>query len=85
VPEKRARHFARICSALLRVDNQPRTRSLLRLLAKTAARTCSMVFYYAALAIGGKTRLKSRLLVSCHFRGQIDAGSWLSIRVVHNG
>jgi len=71
------RHFACICSALLRVDNQPRMRPLLRLLAKTAARRCRVVFYYAVPAIDGKTLLESRLSVSCRFRGQIDAGSWL--------
>jgi hypothetical protein len=60
-------------------------RLLLRLLAKAAARTCIVVFYYAVLGISGKARLKSRLSASCHFREQIDAGSWLSIRVVHNG
>jgi hypothetical protein len=70
---------------LLGLDNRPRTRALLRLLAKAAIRTCSVVFYYAVSAIGGKTRLKSRLLVSCYFRGQIDAERWLSILVVHNG
>jgi hypothetical protein len=85
VPEKRARHFACICSVLLRAGNLSRMRPLLRLLAKTAARRCSMVFYYALPSSSGKTRLKSRLSVSCHFPGQIDAGSWLSIRVVHNG
>jgi hypothetical protein len=34
--------------------------------------------------ICGKARLKSRLSVLCRFRRQIEAGSWLSIRVVHN-
>jgi hypothetical protein len=59
-------------------------RLLLRLVAKAAARTCSVVFYYAVPGICGKARLKSRLSVSCRFQGQIDTGSWLSIRVVHN-
>jgi hypothetical protein len=49
-------------------------RLLLRLLAKAAARTCIVVFYYAVLGISGKARLKSRLSASCHFREQIDAG-----------
>jgi hypothetical protein len=60
-------------------------RSLLRLLAKTAARTCSVVFYCAVPNISAKARLKSRLSAWCHFHAQIGAGSWLSIRVVHNG
>jgi hypothetical protein len=85
VPEKQARHFACICSVLLRVEDLPRILPLLRLLAKTAARRCSVVFYYAVPAIGAKARQKSRLSASCQFRGQIDAGAWLSIRVVHNG
>jgi hypothetical protein len=60
-------------------------RPLLRLLAKAAAGRCSVVFYYAVPAIGAKARLKGRLSASCQFRGQIDAGSWLSIGAVHNG
>jgi hypothetical protein len=83
--KKQARHFACICSVLLHAEDLLRMRSLLRLLAKTAARRCSVVFYYAVPGIGGKVRLKSRLSVSCQFRGQIDAGSWLSIGAVHNG
>jgi hypothetical protein len=59
-------------------------RLLLRLVAKAAARTCSVVFYYAAPGICGKARQKGRLSVLCRFRGQIDSGAWLSIRVVHN-
>jgi hypothetical protein len=51
VPDKQARRFACICSALLRVANLPRMRPLLRLLAKAAARTCSVVFYYAVSGI----------------------------------
>jgi hypothetical protein len=85
VPEKQARYFASICSALLRVFNRPRKRPLLRLLAKAAARTRSVVFYYAVPGIGGKALLKSRFSVSCQFRGQIDPGSWLSIGALHNG
>jgi hypothetical protein len=60
-------------------------RPLLRLLAKTAVRRCSVVFYYAVPAIGAKARLKTRFFAYCHFRGQIDEGAWLSIRIVHNG
>jgi hypothetical protein len=70
---------------LLRVDILPRILPLLRLLAKPAARRCSVVFYYAVPGIGGKARQKSRLPVSCQFRGQIDAGVSLSIGAVHNG
>jgi hypothetical protein len=61
VPEKRARHFAFICSALLRGHNWARGRSLLCLLAKTAAQTRILVFYCAVPNIGGKARLKGRL------------------------
>jgi hypothetical protein len=32
-----------------------------------------------------KAWLKRRFSVSCRFRGQIDAGSWLSIGALHNG
>jgi hypothetical protein len=49
-------------------------RLLLRLLAKTAIRRCSVVFYYAVPGIGGKAYLKSRFSMSCQFPGQIDAG-----------
>ncbi|MBT1510685.1 hypothetical protein KIP88_09235 [Bradyrhizobium sp. SRL28] len=59
--KKQARHFAYICSALLRGDNRPRRRSLLCLLAKTAARTRILVFYYAVPVISGKALLKGRL------------------------
>jgi len=52
--KKQARHFACICSVLLRVDDLPRKWLLLRLLAKTAARRCSVVFYYAVPGISGK-------------------------------
>jgi len=38
-------------------------RLLLRLLAKTAARTRTLVFYYAVPVIGGKALLKGRLSV----------------------
>jgi hypothetical protein len=54
-------------------------------MAKAAARTRSVVFYYAVPGISGKALLKSRFSVSCQFRGQTDAGSWLSIGALHNG
>jgi hypothetical protein len=57
---------------LRRVENLPRMRLLLRLLAKTAARRCIVVLYYAMPAIGVKARLKSPLSASCHFPEQID-------------
>jgi hypothetical protein len=85
VPEKRARHFASICSALLSKLKRPRKRPLLRLLAKAAARTRSVVLYYAVAGIVRKAYLKRRFPVSCQFRGQIDAASWLSIGALHNG
>jgi len=59
---------------LLHQDNRPRTRSLLRLLAKAADRMCSVVFYYAVPVMSGKACLRNRFSVSCQFRGQIDAG-----------
>jgi len=46
---------------LQRANKLPRTRLMLRLLAKTAARTCSVVFYCAVPNISGKARLKGRL------------------------
>jgi len=61
VPESRARHFANSCSTLQRANKLPRTRLMLRLLAKTAARTCSVVFYCAVPNISGEARLKGRL------------------------
>jgi hypothetical protein len=59
---------------LLRVENLPPMRLLLRLLAKTAARRCSVVVYYAVPGIGVKARLKSRLSVSWRFRGKLTPG-----------
>jgi hypothetical protein len=46
--------------------------------AKAAARTRSVVFYYAVPGISGKALLKSRFSVSCRFRGQIDA--WVMVK-----
>jgi hypothetical protein len=85
VPEKQARYFASICSALLSQLNRPRKRPLLRLLAKAAARTRIVVLYYAVPGIGRKAYLKRRFSVSCQFRGQIDAASRLNIGALHNG
>jgi hypothetical protein len=60
-------------------------RLLLCLMAKAAARTCSVVFYYAVPGICGKARVKSCLSLPWRFQGQFDTGRWLSIRIVHNG
>jgi hypothetical protein len=47
---------------------------MLRLLAKTAARTCSVVFYCAVPNISGKARLKGRLSGSAISAGKLTPG-----------
>src|SRR5437660_532366 len=55
VPRNRLRNFASNRSALLLVNDLTRSWRLLRLSASAATRTCSMVFYYAALSVSTKS------------------------------
>jgi hypothetical protein len=60
VPTNHTRNFASNRSALWRADDSGRRRPLLRLSASAATRTCSMVFYYAALNVRPKSSFETR-------------------------